>query len=150
MLLYLEERYEEVDNKMANFDSFPNEIQAVLAEYHTIFNSKLRKLINVELDVLNEWCSPAHFVKNHGGFFIPQFLPDSGPRSSVSYRGGDQTAARPGVLLLGNFRCPFNIFSDRSLGEVPAQNDLHGEPWCFFVCFVFTGYRKQTKFRLIV
>ena len=53
MFQYLEERYEEMDNKMANFDSFSNEIQAVLAEYHNVFNSKLRKSINVELAVLN-------------------------------------------------------------------------------------------------
>ena len=53
MLLYMEERYEEVNDKKAKFNSFPEEIKAVLAEYHNVFDSKLKLSMDVEPSELN-------------------------------------------------------------------------------------------------
>ena len=53
VLLYLEERYEQVDEKISNFDSFPEEIQVVLDKYINVFDTKLRKSMNVEPVQLN-------------------------------------------------------------------------------------------------
>ena len=51
VLLYLEERYEQVDEKLTNFDSFPEEIKVVLDKFIDVFDTKLRKGMNVELNV---------------------------------------------------------------------------------------------------
>ena len=53
VLLYLEERYEAVDEKITTFDSFPDEIQVVLDIYIDVFDTKLRKSMNVEPVQLN-------------------------------------------------------------------------------------------------
>ena len=53
VLLYLKEPYEAVDEKITNFDSFPEEIQVVLEKYIKVFDTKLRKSINVEPVQLN-------------------------------------------------------------------------------------------------
>ena len=53
VLLYLEERYEQINEKISNFDSFPEEIQLVLNKYIDVFNTKLRKSRNVEPVRLN-------------------------------------------------------------------------------------------------
>jgi hypothetical protein len=53
VLLYLEERYEAVDEKITNFDSFPEEIKAVLDKYIDVFDTKLRKSMNVQPVQLN-------------------------------------------------------------------------------------------------
>ena len=53
VLLYLEERYEQVDEKISNFDSFPEEINVVLDKYINVFDTKLRKSMNVEPVQLN-------------------------------------------------------------------------------------------------
>ena len=53
VLLYLVERYEQVDEKITNFDSFPEEIKVVLDEYIDVFDTKLRKSMNVEPVQLN-------------------------------------------------------------------------------------------------
>ena len=45
VLLYLEERYEQVDKKITNFDLFPEKIK--------VFDTKLRKSMNVEPVQLN-------------------------------------------------------------------------------------------------
>ena len=39
VLLYLEERYETVDEKITNFDPFPEEIQVVLDKYIDVFDT---------------------------------------------------------------------------------------------------------------
>ena len=49
MLLYLEERYELADNKIANVNTFPEVIRKVMEEYKDVFNTKLRKSMNVPL-----------------------------------------------------------------------------------------------------
>ena len=51
--LYLEERYKHVAEKMANFDSFFMVIQDVLDKYIDLFNTKLRKSMNIEPVELN-------------------------------------------------------------------------------------------------
>ena len=53
VLLYLEERYEAVDEKITNFDSFPEEMQVVLDKYIDLFDTKLRMSMNVEPVQLN-------------------------------------------------------------------------------------------------
>ena len=53
VLLYLEERYEQVNEKIKDFDSFPEEIKAVLDKYINVFDRKLRKSMNVEPVQLN-------------------------------------------------------------------------------------------------
>ena len=53
VLLYLEERYEQVDEKISKFASFPEEIQLILDKYIYIFDTKLRKSMNVESVRLN-------------------------------------------------------------------------------------------------
>ena len=53
VLFYLEERYEQVDEKITNFDSFPEEIKVVLDKYIDVFDTKLRKSMNVEPVQLN-------------------------------------------------------------------------------------------------
>ena len=53
VLLYLEERYKQVDEKITGFDSFPEEIKAVLDKYIGVFDTKLRKSMNVEPVQLN-------------------------------------------------------------------------------------------------
>ena len=53
VLLYLEERYEAVDEKISNFDLFPEEIKVVLDKYIDVFDTKLRKSMNVEPVQLN-------------------------------------------------------------------------------------------------
>ena len=53
VLLYLEERYEQVDKKITNFHSFPEEIKVVLDKYIDMFDTKLRKSMNVEPVQLN-------------------------------------------------------------------------------------------------
>ena len=53
VLLYLEERYEQINEKISNFDSFPEEIQLVLDKYINVFDTKLRKSMNVEPVRLN-------------------------------------------------------------------------------------------------
>ena len=53
VLLYLEEMYEQVDEKITNFDSFPEEIKVVLDKYINVFDTKLRKSMNVEPVQLN-------------------------------------------------------------------------------------------------
>ena len=47
VLLYLEERYEQIDEKISNFDSYSEEIQVVLDKYIDLFNTKLHKSMNV-------------------------------------------------------------------------------------------------------
>ena len=42
VLLYLEQRYEQVDKKISNFYSFPEEIHLVLDNYIDVFETKLR------------------------------------------------------------------------------------------------------------
>ena len=54
VLLYLEERYKQVDEKISGFDSFPEEIKVILDKYIDVFNNKLRKSMNVEPVQLNE------------------------------------------------------------------------------------------------
>ena len=39
VLLYLEERYNQVDEKINNFDSFPEEIKVVLDKYINVFDT---------------------------------------------------------------------------------------------------------------
>ena len=51
--MYLEERYEQVDEKITNFDSFPEEIKVVVDKYINVFDTKLRKSMNVEPVQLN-------------------------------------------------------------------------------------------------
>ena len=51
VLLYLEERYEKVDENLTSFDSFPEEIKVVLDKFIDVFDTKLRKGMNVELNV---------------------------------------------------------------------------------------------------
>ena len=53
VLIYLEERYEQINEKISNFDSFPEEIQLVLDKYINVFDTKLRKSMNVEPVMLN-------------------------------------------------------------------------------------------------
>ena len=53
VLLYLEEIYEQVEEKITNFDSFSEEIKVVLYKYINVFDTKLRKCMNVELMQLN-------------------------------------------------------------------------------------------------
>ena len=53
VLLYLEERYEQVDKKISGFDSFPEEIKVVMDKYIDVFDTKLRKSMNVEPVQLN-------------------------------------------------------------------------------------------------
>ena len=43
MLLYLQEQQEDVDSKIANFDSFPEEIKKVLTKYKDVFDSNSYK-----------------------------------------------------------------------------------------------------------
>ena len=52
-LLYLEERYKQVDEKISGFDSFPEEIKVVVDKYIDVFDTKLRKSMNVEPVQLN-------------------------------------------------------------------------------------------------
>ena len=54
VLLNLKERYKQVDKKITNFDSFPEEIKLGLEKYIDVFDTKLRKSINVELVQLNK------------------------------------------------------------------------------------------------
>ena len=49
----MEERYEQVDEKITGFDSFPEEIKVVLDKYIDVFDTKLRKSMNVEPVQLN-------------------------------------------------------------------------------------------------
>ena len=51
--LYLEKRGQKVDNKMAKMDSFPKVIKEVLDEYANVFNTHLRKSMNVKPVLLN-------------------------------------------------------------------------------------------------
>ena len=44
-LAYLEKRYKQVDEKIAGFDSFPEEIKVILDKYIDVFDTKLRKSI---------------------------------------------------------------------------------------------------------
>ena len=53
VLLYLEERYEQLDEKISGFDSIPEEIKVVLDKYIDVFDTKLRKSMNVEPVQLN-------------------------------------------------------------------------------------------------
>ena len=53
VLLYLEERYGQVEEKITNFDSFLEEIKVVLDKYIDVFNTNFRKSMNVELVQLN-------------------------------------------------------------------------------------------------
>ena len=53
VLLYLEERYEQVDEKISGFDSFPEEIKVALDKYIDVFDTKLRNSMNVEPVLLN-------------------------------------------------------------------------------------------------
>ena len=53
VLLYLEERYERVNKKIINFDSFPEEIKVVQDKYIDVFDTKLRKSMNLEPVQLN-------------------------------------------------------------------------------------------------
>ena len=53
VLLYLEERYKQVDEKITNLDPFPEEIKMVLDKYINVFDTKLKKRINVEPVQLN-------------------------------------------------------------------------------------------------
>ena len=53
VLLYLEERYEQVDEKISNFDTFPEEIKVVLDKYIKVFDRRLWKSMNVEPVQLN-------------------------------------------------------------------------------------------------
>ena len=53
VLLYLEERYEQVDEKITWFDSFPEEMKVILDKYIGVFDTKLRKSMNVEPVQLN-------------------------------------------------------------------------------------------------
>ena len=48
VLLYLEERYEAVDEKITNFDSFPEEKKVVLDKYIDVIDTNLRKSMNLE------------------------------------------------------------------------------------------------------
>ena len=48
VLLYLEERYEAVTEKITNFDTFLEEIKVVLDKNIDVFDTKLRKSMNVE------------------------------------------------------------------------------------------------------
>ena len=48
MLLYLQEQQEDVDSKIANFDSFPEEIKKVLTKYKDVFDSRIQKSIIVK------------------------------------------------------------------------------------------------------
>ena len=48
VLLYLEERYKHMDEKITNFDSFPEEIIVVLDKYIHLYDTKLRKSKNME------------------------------------------------------------------------------------------------------
>ena len=43
-----------MDKKITNFDSFPEEIKLGLDKYIDVFDTKLRKSINVELVQLNK------------------------------------------------------------------------------------------------
>ena len=47
VLLYLKERYEQVDKKITNFDSFPEDIKVILDKYIDVFDTNLRKSMNV-------------------------------------------------------------------------------------------------------
>ena len=49
----MEERYEQVDEKITGFDSFPEEIKVILDKYIDVFDTKLRKSMNVEPVQLN-------------------------------------------------------------------------------------------------
>ena len=51
--MYLEERYKQVDEKINNFDLFPEEIKVVLDKYINVFDNNLRKSMNVEPVQLN-------------------------------------------------------------------------------------------------
>ena len=53
VLLYLEEWCEQVDEKITWFDSFPEEIKVILDKYIDVFDTKLRKSMNVEPVQLN-------------------------------------------------------------------------------------------------
>ena len=46
-VLYLEERCKQVDEKINNFDSFPEESKVVLDMYIKVFDTTLRKSMNV-------------------------------------------------------------------------------------------------------
>ena len=51
--LYLEERYEQVFEKISNFDSFPKKVKVVTDKYFNVFDTKLQKNMNVEPLPLN-------------------------------------------------------------------------------------------------
>ena len=53
VLLYLQLRYDQFDEKISNFDSFPEEIQLVLDKYMDVFDTKLRKSMILEPVKLN-------------------------------------------------------------------------------------------------
>ena len=53
VLLYLKDRYEQVNEKISNLDSFPEEIQLVLDKYIDVFDTELRKRMNMEPVRLN-------------------------------------------------------------------------------------------------
>ena len=63
VLLYLEERYKQVDEKITNFDSFLEKINVVLDKYVDVFDIKLLKSMNVEpvqLNVREGTCAHQH------------------------------------------------------------------------------------------
>ena len=49
----MEERYKQVDEKISGFDSLPEEIKVILDKYIDVFDTKLRKSMNVEPVQLN-------------------------------------------------------------------------------------------------
>ena len=53
VMLHMEERYKQVDEKITNFDSFPVEIKDMLEEYVDVFDTKLKKIMNVDPVKLN-------------------------------------------------------------------------------------------------
>ena len=53
VLLYLEEKNEKLDKKVANFDNFPEKMREVLDKYKDVFDSRLRKSMKVKPVLLN-------------------------------------------------------------------------------------------------
>ena len=74
VLLYLEERYEQVNEKISNFDFFQEKIQLVLDKYIDYRETGMKlvkdlldqKIIAYCGDSRSEWCAHAHFVKKLG------------------------------------------------------------------------------------
>ena len=98
VLLHLEDRYEQVDEKISNFNSFPDEIQLVLDKYIDVNDTKLRKSMNVNPVRLNERERVAYLRHaTHAGPHRP--TTETGPprTSSRSAESAEANGVRPHI-----------------------------------------------------